>query len=84
MVSILMFLFSFGIKTFETAKKDRRRNRRSDPRPGLVDFSTSVGALVVSLFPSHRVGVHLLGMGAGYSAGVPVPGPRSIECVWGV
>ncbi len=47
-------------------------------------FSAAAGTGVVFLSPRRSEGGLSPGSGAGYPLGVVVPGPRSIECIWGV
>ncbi len=51
---------------------------------GLLIFSAAAGTGVVFLSPRRSEGGLAPGSGADYPSGVVVPGPRSIECIWGV
>ncbi len=51
---------------------------------GCLIFSAAAGTGVVLLSPRRSEGGLAPGSGADYPSGVVVPGPRSIECIWGV
>ncbi len=51
---------------------------------GLLIFSAAAGTGVVFLSPRRSEGVQLRDRALTTPLGVVVPGPRSIECIWGV